>query len=543
MTLRKILLVLGAINASVLLARTVFSYVEAPAAHYATRSRSEIAFYDHAATQIAPAAAHVAALGGLGIGHEAELTHELTRELSGEGWVKDQWHFTALYSIPLVLSTCVALTLLAILGRKRDTIDATVPDLLLHWSYAFAVLLAFATPTLVEDFWLSIAWGRMLAIGVNPYYHMSAGAVAQLPMNSTETHMTYGPLWALIIWGVEAVTRGSVLWSAVAFKSLLLGAWIITLRLLYELMRNRSTWERCISIVMVGWLPIGVGQVVGDGHNDIVMIVLALLWLWLLEREHRLHGSVALALSVTVKYVTAPLFLLGMLHRTDGDEPTSMIRHVAAYIPRGLAALLVIGLVFAPVYRGHGFFADTAAVNVMQFYLPSDAVRAIATIFHLPIWRFVGLVQWIFPVVAVVTIANYVRSPSRDAFRVAVAGVMLSVLFNAAHHVWPWYVVWLLVVSATVPRSLIGRWATGVALTAPFPLIVWTAFPESSGFVKYQLPSLFAYGGALLWTVWLWRYFVPHDSAMGREVIPGPTAPPLLRDSAPWAERTPSRGR
>ncbi len=433
------------------------------------------------------------------------------------------WCFT---QTPLVLATGVALILLATLARDRANIETTVPDALLNWSYAFAIIVAFASPTLVEDFWLSVAWGRMLAAGINPYYHVSATAAAHLPLVSAETHMTYGPLWAIISGAVETVTMGSVLWSAILFKLVRLGAWMAMLRLLHQLVRDRSSWERSVSMIVVGWLPIGVVQTVGDGHNDIVMVVLALLWLSLLERGHRVRGSVALALSVTVKYVTAPLFLLDLLHRSNSQKSTSTVRRLASYVPSGLAGIAVIVLVFATVFRGPGFFADTASVNKMQFFLPSDAVRAIATIFDLPIWRFVGWVQWIFPAVAIVTLWNYVRSPSRDGFRIAIAGVMLSVLFNAAGHVWPWYVIWLLIFSATVPTSLIARWATGVAITAPFPLIVWTAFPSSSALMKYLIPALFAYGGALLWMVWLSRYFTPHDAVVEPHLNPEPFARP-----------------
>lgn len=258
--------VIGALNAMVLLAHTGFSYVEAPAAHYSARDPGEIAFHDSAA-RIAPIAMRAAESSGAKIESEPAATRDLTLDLSGEGWMKNPRHFVALYASPLLVSTALVLALLALLARERDSIASSIPDVLLHWSYAFAIVLAFAIPTLVEDFWLSIGWGRMLAMGVNRYYHVAGRAVAGLPLDTTVSHMTYGPLWALISWGLEAIAGHFVLWSAVAFKLLLLGVWMATLRLLHELVRDRSPWERCISMIMVGWLPIGVACDRGGVRN------------------------------------------------------------------------------------------------------------------------------------------------------------------------------------------------------------------------------------------------------------------------------------
>jgi len=519
MTLRKIIVILGALNALILVSHATFSYVEAPAAHYTDRDRWALAFHDRVGARIASVIAPVAVFGEIGKKNEGERVKELTANLSGGGWMADPRHFVILYATPLVLSTIVTLVLLATLARRPDAVDTNTAASMLRWSYWYALVMAFATPTLAEDFWLSVGWGRMLSMGYNPYYHIFTPALVNLPLESPGMHMTYGPLWALVASAVEWVTRGSTIWSAVLFKALLLIAWISTLHLLSRLVRERSASDQCIAIAMVGWLPIGVVQTMGDGHNDVFMVVLVMLWLWLLEERRSVLGSVALALSVTIKYASAPLFLLDLLHLEDPDSPPSAIQRLRNYLPRGLAAAAVTAIVFGSVFRGAGFFSSTTDVNKFKFFLPSDAVRAVAALTNLPLWRFANWVELIFPVVMLVTIWKYVRTPSRDAFRIAVAGVMLAVLFQAANHVWPWYVIWLLVVAATVPRSLVARWAMGVALTAPFPLIVWIAFPKSDGLTKFLLPALFAYGGALLWTMWLWRYFVP-SNAVAKQGMP-----------------------
>jgi hypothetical protein len=52
-------------------------------------------------------------------------------------------------------------------------------------------------------------------------------------------------------------------------------------------------------------------------------------------------------------------------------------------------------------------------------------------------------------------------------------------------------------------------------MTAPFPLAIWIAYPQASDFRKFELPSLVAYGAALVWTLWMWRLVWPRQHATG----------------------------
>jgi alpha-1,6-mannosyltransferase len=130
---------------------------------------------------------------------------------------------------------------------------------------------------------------------------------------------------------------------------------------------------------------------------------------------------------------------------------------------------------------------------------------AIGTMVGLNLFPLALAVQAIFPLVTLWTLWRYSQSPTRENFRLAVAGIMLSVLFVAAGHVWPWYVIWLLAAAALVPSSTTFTWTTGVALGAPVILLPWTVYPRASEFVRFQVPSLVVYATALAWTLWLGR--------------------------------------
>jgi len=74
------------------------------------------------------------------------------------------------YWIPVGFATAGALLLVLLLPRWERALDARAAALLMRWSVAFAVVTLFAFPVFTQDFWLSMAWGRMVAEGLNPFH-------------------------------------------------------------------------------------------------------------------------------------------------------------------------------------------------------------------------------------------------------------------------------------------------------------------------------------------------------------------------------------
>src|SRR5207344_1864961 len=57
----------------------------------------------------------------------------------------------------------------------------------------------------------------------------------------------------------------------------------------YRLTDGLSQNRRCLAIVVFGWTPAGVSQSLAEGHNDIAMVALALLWLYLVDALYALR--------------------------------------------------------------------------------------------------------------------------------------------------------------------------------------------------------------------------------------------------------------
>jgi hypothetical protein len=392
-----------------------------------------------------------------------------------------------------------------LLGRNHEHIDIGTPKILFTWAVIFACVSILACPTLVQDFWLSLAWGRMVGEGINPYHSNVTPEILQgLPLTEVSIRMTYGPLWALISGVVMLCTGGHWLLGALIFKLLLGGAWVGCLWLTWVLLRQHSPWHQCVGIAVFGWLPLSVIQTVADGHNDVFMVFFLLLWLYFLDKGRPVWASLSLTASALVKYITAPLFLLDILHLRYSRK-----QKLSAYIPQLAAAAALSLIVFGVFYRSPDFFDSTTEMRNWLFFRPSDAVTAIERLTGIKIWYGARLVRALFPIFAIYFIIAYVRKPQRDNFVKAILATVSAVLFSAVGHVWPWFVLWAVAVAGLVPGSALARWVLGVGLAAPFPLLVWVVFPDASDRMKFDVPALVLYTFTLLWFVFVPKSWFP----------------------------------
>lgn len=415
------------------------------------------------------------------------------------GWLLDSSPLDAPLSIVLSYWTALAIVSGAVLAlilsllRRPESASADLLPLLMRWSCAFAATCALAFPVFTQDFWLSAAWGRMIAAGVNPFHTLfTPESLAGLPLDHFPMPMSYGPLWGLVSGAVMLVAGDNLLATAVLFKALIAAAWIGALYLVYRLSEGLLLNQRCIAIVIVGWAPASVSQSLAEGHNDIAMVVLALLWLFLLVTG-RASAPIALVGSLLCKYVTAPLFVVDLLYALRRGRVS-----LPRYALRLLApALLGLGAM-AIFYRSPEFFDGVRLVSTWYFLQPRDAIQAVELTFGLPLQPLAFSVTALFPAYAVYAVWTAWKEPTSEGLLQATLAVMAAVLFAAVSHVWPWYVIWALAFAALVPSWWLSRFVVGVAVVSPFTLGFWWIEPFAN---HREVAALAMYVLAILWTL------------------------------------------
>jgi alpha-1,6-mannosyltransferase len=395
------------------------------------------------------------------------------------------------YCVPVAIITAAWIALVAILYRREHTLDANLDALLMRWSVAFAVVSVLAFPLFTQDFWLSMAWGRMAAEGTNPYHNLFTDeTLTGLPLDHFPMVMSYGPAWAILSGAVMAVTGTSVLAATILFKGVLLAAWLASLALIRTMTASKPALDRCLAIVVAGWLPLGVLQTVAEGHNDIFMVWLALMWLALLG-QGRWLAPVALMGSALGKYVTAPLFLVDVIvaWRLHGLGWRQLF---VRYVGPGLLGIAVFGI----FYRSPEFFEGTRVISEWQFLQPRHAVEAI----ELAVGFDLDVLDWLitacFAGIALYSVVVLLRSPTLDNATKAALAIMSAISFVGIAHLWPWYLVWTVLLAALVPRWWLARFVIGVSVLAAFSLSFWWVEPIEH---SREWASLVLYVGAVLW--------------------------------------------
>ena len=217
----------------------------------------------------------------------------------------------------------------------------------------FSVTLIFLPSMMSKDLFDYMGHGRVLTLhGANPFVR----AASEFPPDEFSRAMgwagatpLYGPAWASLSAVLVLAGGGSFTLTVVVFK-----VFVAAVHLLngFLVMKVAGGWNgpgagtrplRAAAFYL--WNPLALTQVVGDAHNDGVVLLWILLGLWLLQRRDDLTGAACAAMSVMVKYVTGPVVLLLALHRWRQEG----LRRALLFVS---ACAAVAALAYAPYLSG-----------------------------------------------------------------------------------------------------------------------------------------------------------------------------------------------
>jgi hypothetical protein len=216
---------------------------------------------------------------------------------------------------------------------------------------------------------------------------------------------------------------------------------------------------------------------VGDGHNDIVMMVLVLLSVWFLLCERWLPAFGVLTLSMWIKYVSLilfPLLVLYVWQRSGGKQGS---RRWVPLVGGGLVAALVSMCVFVPFWD-----LENALRMVERLLWPMNWHRGGT---YLPSWA-MGTGLLLFAVAWVVLIWRVKQGDgsAQPLVNAGFAASLLAFLLGAARS-QAWHLIWPLALAGLSDRS--WAWPMVVALTVVMLAVqVWVEW----GAFGLVIPSL-----------------------------------------------------
>ncbi len=436
------------------------------------------------------------------------LTGTRIGSVPGDGY---RWWFVApgggraLLTVVFYLSLALLVAGWLGIGRRAAAGELTIRrawGILAAWGLPFLV----GPPLFSRDLYSYVGQGLVAHRGLDPYSVapsiLGPGPVlASVASVWRHTFSPYGPFFVAASKGVVDVAGGSLMTEVLAFRLLELVGVVLIMVFLPRLARHLGT-DPGIALWLGVLSPLALLSFVSSGHNDALMIGLLVAGVTLAVTGRFTAGIVLCAAAATVKLpaAAAVVFLVAGRCRDLGTERRR------AVVARA-AAVTVAVFVGVTMFCGYGWtWMGPGALHVPTelriFATPSVSLGTLA--FHLvhplgiPVTRsaVVTVTQYVCAIAAVAGCLWLLATLRRHEV-VRSLGLALVLIVVGSPTVWPWYLLWGLVLLAatTAQRSK--------ALAATAALAMLLVGPGGSPVLlgsSYILVSLAAVA-AVVWLV------------------------------------------
>jgi len=351
---------------------------------------------------------------------------------------------------------------------------------------AWALLAAWGGPLVVapplfsRDLYSYVGQGLVARRGLDPY---SVGAtalgsghlLASIPAQWRSTPAPYGPLFIAAARYVTPIFGSTVNAEVVALRCLELVG--VALTMVYLPRLARSTGADPGTALWLGVLsPLALFGCIASGHNDALMVGLLIAGLALARTGRLVPGLVLLGLAMTVKIpaVLAIGFLgIAEYRLATGRDRLRVVAEVAL-VPTAVVAAVTWLSGYGWGWLAAGTLKVPTELRIAQ--TPSVAVGTFA--FHVlhALGFAVGqggtiTVAQDLAALAAVALVAWLAWKVRTDNVVRLLGLAFLVVVVASPTVWPWYLLWGLVVLAATPTQrstvLAAACALGMFMVMP----------------------------------------------------------------------------
>ncbi|HEX8969561.1 MAG TPA: hypothetical protein VF937_16880 [Chloroflexota bacterium] len=379
-----------------------------------------------------------------------------------------RWPSAAMYLL-IVLSLYALYALGYHLVRRRSVAPAAI----FGGGALMCVLLVWAYPATAVDVFGYVAHGRLLAL-----HHANPLVVApnEFPNDAIIPFLAfpgepsqYGPLWVLVGGAFASLAHTDLLTEILLYKVTGALAHLAGAGLIYAIAARlaRAPRTALASAYVYLWNPMLLWEMIGNAHNDGVMMLFGLAAVWLFVAGFDLlvlAGAAAGALVKAPVALMAPFLFVGGWHR----------RRLRAIEGALLAAAFAVA-VYRPFWEGTRTLSVLRRTDLFTASLGSVMRLALAPSVGLPtatsVARTVSLTG--FALVALITLLMAMRARSDAGVLRAAYFALLGAVLLATTWFQAWYVVWPLALGAALGD---GRRHLEVALLSLGGLLQYFVF-------------------------------------------------------------------
>jgi len=337
----------------------------------------------------------------------------------------------------------------------------------------FRLTLLFSSPSLSDDIFRYLWDGRVAAHGINPFqYPPNAEQLGSLRddeiypnVNHKEISTIYPPINQITFLGIYKLHPSFVTFKAAFLLFDLLIIWILFL-ILKALSINLNR------LLIYVWNPLAIIEFAGNGHVDILGILLLTFALWLFLKNRSIGSTFVLALSFLTKYLSL-LFLPFVIFFKKGNKIITVLIFIIVaavfYLPYADAGERLFSALF--VYSSKWRFNDSIfavlfstvksllpenwIINLMikpQGFSPDpETLASRGTDLALHISKF--FVAAIFSSIFVNYLLRFKKDLTKEGnvwiFKLGL--ILLGTFFLLSPILHPWYLCWILPFLVIVP--------------------------------------------------------------------------------------------
>jgi hypothetical protein len=346
----------------------------------------------------------------------------------------------------------------------------------------------------------------------------------------------YGPVWletTRLVAPLAELMGGTPVVYVLVYKALnltllLVGSWLVWA---IGGQLGWTTARRSEATALFAWCPLMVIELVGNGHNEGLLVVCVLAAIWL-----HLHRAWPLAIAALMcaglvklsGFFILPAYLVLLVRSSSGV--VEAMRRLG--ISLGIAVVVLL-LAYMP-YAGPGLGADLLAnpmAGLLANSLASSIIQALsdlalglrgsltpstlsprqaAEIIRWPVW-YGAVMLW-----GVLMLVFSLRVRDIGGLLHAWGLVLLSSLIIASVWFWPWYICWLVPVLALLPSGRLRR--TGLLLAfcgtlswGLHPIAAYLPGDTPARLFNYYVPAV-VFGPVLLYCAWACIQATQHGS-------------------------------
>lgn len=338
------------------------------------------------------------------------------------------------------------------------------------------IILTIIPPLVSKDVFSNIFYGKIAArYHDNPYLITpqrfgSDQLMAYTSLNWKNTAIVYGPLHTYFSMLLNMVAGQGITANIFVFKGAMALFHIVNIVIVWFMLGTLAPRRQRLGTMLYAWNPLVLTLGVGGGHNDVMMMTLVLLALYLLVKGKRWPGFIVLCLSVMIKYITVILVVALVIYLLYRREKTAeRLRDLALY---SAVFLLIAVILFLPFWAGPKTFSSTlrnlqlnnissiggtvsyllSAIFRYLLFIPASMAdtlaNALSKMLLLPIF-FATL--WLAPR----------RAKDWRDLTDCFFFVTLAYLATTSYYM-PWYFIWLLPLISLRPWDRISSYSLGI---------------------------------------------------------------------------------